>query len=260
MGWFDSVLGIATTVGNIAGALQGGSNNAVHFGRKGAINTNLGGLVFYNDPNLPGPVYALNQNADESTISISIPGNPLVNNGATEITLPYSSKISMAPAFLQAAGGGNDELHINVNPPPPSAEVGDGTTNINVNGSSTAVLNPGATIQVGSYFTASLSDRTITIAAASAVTLVGVVLLNVRGASGNLVRIIRAINGTGADPVGPSGIAVDIPEGIDLSDGIIYTEVTCSVTAASMLQACSQGVQKLDDYDLATLRSLKSFR
>jgi hypothetical protein len=258
MGWFDSVINIGATIGNVCGALQGGSQLAVHFGAKGAINTNLGGVVFFNDPALSGQVSVLNQNADASTISISIPGNPLTDNGPTEITLPYSSKIGMGPAFYAAANGGNDEIRINLNPPTSSAADGDSTSNINVNASSTAVLNPGATIQVGGYFSATLNDRTITITAVSTVVLVGVVLLNVRGASGNLVRIIRAINGTSEDTVAPTGIDLEIPAGIDLDDGITYTELTCTVTQSSMLLASAAPILPLDDADIALLRRLKS--
>ena len=261
MGWFDSVLSVATTVGNVAGALQGGANRAVHFGPMGVINPNLGGLVFFNDPTLPSQVSVLNQNSDGSTVAIFFPSNSLVGNSPTEITLPFSTKIGLGPAFSNAASGGIDEFRINLNPQIAAGALSDDTGNININSSSTAVLNPGATIQVGSYFTATLNQQTITIGAVSAVTLVGVVLLNVRGATGNLVRIIRALKSTGSDITGTNSIELAIPNGIDVAQGITYTELTCVVTESSLLSvANNEGVKKLTESDFELLRNLQSAR
>jgi hypothetical protein len=253
MSWFETALRIGSTIGNICGVLQGGSSSVAHFGRAGTINSALGGAVFFNDPSCPNQVSVMNQDAN-GPIAITIPGNPLVNNGPTQIVLPYSSKIPLGAAFSQASAGGDEHLEISFQAPQSNSKTG-GSSGTTINTSSTQVLNPGASISIGSSFSASLNNQTITIIGVGSIVLLGIVLLDIRGATGNLVRLIQAYRGAGGAELDvPGAFSFDIPQGINFP--IQYTEITALVGTSSMSRDVL--VKTLDEHDIALLKALKA--
>lgn len=262
MGWFDTALSIGTTIGKIAGALSGNASGVVDYGPKGDINEQFGQVVFYNDPS-SGDIYALNQSTSTS-VGMTFPANPITKTSPIDIVLPGASKLPMSPAFASSSAAGIEDFEILPQASPSASDLQAGGPDVNIHASTTQLATSGTTVTVGPYFTAQFSatDRTLQVAVVGALTLTGLVLLNVRGAGNTVVRIINAVRKNQAESADdPQHITVDLPVGPGFSDGLTFIEITAAVgnfSAIGMTGVDEKTVEvmPLNDDDYAMLKGL----
>lgn len=239
MGWFDTVLTIGTTIGRVAGALSGaGEAKGVDFGAPGGAEPTLGQVVFFNDSN--SVTWALNQSTDTG-VGIFFPPDPTLTAAPAPVIIEPASKVAMSSTFASCADADIDGFTI----VPFSWAGADGKAapsngDVNIHASTTQPVPVSGTVTFG-QFTASLNttERTVIIGVTGALTLTGIVLLNIRGAGSTAVRIINAIrkssSGKGDDP---QHITVDIPNGIDISAGLTSIEIDAAVGGLAAVTQC----------------------
>ena len=101
-----------------------------------------------------------------------------------------------------------------------------GLSGVMVQAACNSLLSSGSTIQVGSYFTASLNGNAISIGTLGSFTLNGVLHVDVRASGGNLAQVILTVGGT---PPQGGTVTVNVPLGLDISDGIPYINILGSI-------------------------------
>ncbi|GAB5341012.1 hypothetical protein [Pseudomonas fluorescens] len=241
MGWFNTILNIGSTIGKVCGALQGGSNSnlAAHFGSFGSVNPAIGGLVFYYDTTVAGgPLTAANQNVNQPPITLTFLNNPLVGNLAQTITLPSMSKIPIGPAFATASRGGDESFTATFNNSAQSSGKQDDSASINVmvQGACNTLLISGSSIQVGSYFTATLNGTQITISVLGMFTLNNVLQVNIQSSGGVRAQLIQGPSNSTSGTLASTGpVVVNVPLGIDISQGIPHIEILGLIATSSNL-------------------------
>ena len=254
MSWLDSALGVVSTIGNICGALQSVPTGAVHFGHPGRYNDSLGDIVFFNDE--AGGISVLNQSSSNRSIAITIPGNPLIETGPTGLIIKFAQSLSVSHAFAMAAQGGENDVQMAL-PPEEASDAKDEDPGVTASCSTQARLNTNNTVSVGAFFNASLSDRALTITAGAGFILTGLVLLNIKGSTGNLCRIIQAAKGPRAAGKDDSAYTYNIPLGIDISAGIASIEVCGTIeNDPSYVSDTPFQVKNLGESEMGFLKSL----
>lgn len=231
MGWLDTALTIATTVGKIAGTLSGASaGRGVDFGPRGDSEDRLGQAVFYVDQGT-GQTNVMNQSSSMSC-GISIPTDPTWGGAPIEILLAPMHGIPISPAFNMAAGADVDSLTIIPVDPDPDPEEGGGAKKTKIHEATTRTVLDNVETTIGSYVKIKLAvaPRTALIAVTGGLTLAALILLNVRGAGDTTVRLINAVKpppGGLADDA--TSITIAIPPGVDIDRGLTFVEVLVAV-------------------------------
>jgi hypothetical protein len=212
-GWLSDALSILTTVGKVAGTLQG--STFVDFGpRGGGIESKLGNVVFFKDR--PGGVITMLNQDVQNKVVLDFPGDESNGVPPETLTVKPAASWNVSPAFANASLAHVDSFGItpcgfsrNLQAPL-EATVRASADNI----------RPGNEIRLGSYLTVQLTDRTVAIGATAGFTLVAIVLLNVRGAGKTAVKIINSIRSPSAVHADPEPFRFLLPPGIEIQSGI----------------------------------------
>jgi hypothetical protein len=239
VGIFDIVgtaLSIATTIGKVAGALSGAlSADLVHLGRARAGNTNpdVGEVVFWRDKQT-GVLTVGNQSTD-SSVALFFPGNPYGGPGAESIVLGSMQKLPIGDIFTQYSHADVDQMVITPFVDDSAVHVsavGNGPTGISIQASGQNIA-PKAKVQLGPSITVEGSDTTVQIAVVGGLVLAGIVLLNVRGAGTTAARILNVLRKPSTIADDETSMTVEVPQGVDISNGISSIDVILAVESKS---------------------------
>lgn len=265
MAWWDAALSIASTIGRVAGALQGGGPVGVDFGHLGGdVDPKLGQLIFFN---APGGLMALNQSTRQS-VGIYFPGDEaLATTPPMAAIIPEGSKLKMADAFRLYGDADLEEFEVTPGPLRALGAETDGQ-NMTLQSRTTQPVLPNAKLQLGPYFdlTLNVPERTLLLGALGGLTLVGIVLLNIRGAGSTTVKIINALRRAGADANDDDQhITVPLPAGPDIDAGLTYVEVIAAVEYPASLpddlaRSAGLAISPITDEDRAAIAAIAAAR
>lgn len=187
----------------------------------------MGQVVFFREG---GKTFAWNR-SEENTAGLFFPGSSLRGVGAQQLYLPAASdKFPISPYFESYADAGVDEFTMQSLPSQMTGRAANGGPNVNISAQASQVFPPGVTVRIPPNSEVTASERTVTIGVLGALTLVAIVLLDVRGAGKTTVRIINALRPPrGSADDGSQQITVDLPAGLDATAGLTYVDLTAAV-------------------------------
>ncbi|MEV0199738.1 hypothetical protein [Nonomuraea sp. NPDC050691] len=228
MGWLDAALSVATTIGKIAGTIQGRDGFA-HFGPTGTgANQKIGQVIFWQDEN--SHVWAVNQSFDDG-VGIAFPAALGGKPDGQNILLPKLSKFDITLAFNVYSLADVDQFVIT--PWKNNPITGDGNDDEDTIIQAQATNQPSnVEFELGSYMrvTVNGSDSVCIVTVVGGLILTGIVLLSLTGAGStrarvsNLRRLLPAT--TNGDQ---SSMTIPIPAGVDVSKGVSSIYVTAAV-------------------------------
>ncbi|MFP2963984.1 hypothetical protein ACLEPN_41315 [Myxococcus sp. 1LA] len=221
-------------------------------------------IIFANDSG--GHIVAHNTSLDD-TVQLFFPGNTSAEGDL--IRIPPFNGFDVTPSFNGCSAANVNEFTITPegNPPGLAGGVDDAVT---IQSQGHHIQATGVKVSLGNYMNVSLSasDRTIQIAVVGTMVLTGVVLLNIRGAGNQFVKIINAVKKVGSTARSVAYADDDqsqtlpIPDGIDLTpttlvslDAIVAVDkVTFNAFHARALQKYSHRMKPLTQAEVDDLK------
>jgi hypothetical protein len=261
--WINMALSIASTIGKVAGALAGASEDAVvDFGPTGTL-PNIGSLLFWNKN---GQIEALNTDG-ENPVTLDFPSDTAGPPHGESVTVKKGAALVITPAFKRFAEV--DSFAVTPWRGPKAGRPLEAEAAATVRTSTTQPVQSGVEVELGSFFKLRLnaSERTLTIMTVGAYTLAALILVNVKGARPGLVQIINAIRrqpGSDGEPE-PTSADVSIPLGIDLSSGLHFVELVAEINGiqAALERQEQEGIyvwRALTEEDYARLERINAKR
>ncbi|NUW31193.1 hypothetical protein HTZ77_07130 [Nonomuraea sp. SMC257] len=234
MGWLDTALSVATTIGKIAGTIQA-RNGFAHFGPTGTgANQKIGQVIFWQDEN--SHIWAVNQSLEDG-VGLCFPAAMGGTPGGQNLLLPKLSKFDITLAFNVYSLADVDQFVITPwkTNNPTGADNDDEDTLIQAQATNQPT---NVEFALGSYMRirVSGSERVCVVTVVGGLILTGIVLLSLRGAGSttaqvsNLRRLLPAT--TNGDQ---SSMTIPIPAGVDVSNGVSSIYVTASVQGLDAL-------------------------
>ncbi|NUW39824.1 hypothetical protein [Nonomuraea rhodomycinica] len=228
MGWLDTALSVATTIGKIAGTIQGRDGFA-HFGPTGTgANQKIGQVIFWQDEN--SHIWAVNQSFEDG-VGLYFPPAMGDKLKGSSILIPKLEKFDVTLAFNAYSLADVDQFVITPWKHNDSAEAGNEEEDVVIQAQADNQPN-NVEFELGPFMRVRVngSDRVAIVTVVGGLILTGIVLLSLRGAGitqaqvSNLRRLLPATaNGD------QSSMTVPIPAGVDVSAGVSSIYVTASV-------------------------------
>ncbi|MEV6157247.1 hypothetical protein AB0L53_43590 [Nonomuraea sp. NPDC052129] len=225
MDWLKTALSVGTTIGKIAGMLQGANGTLVHLGPKGSgVNPEIGQAIFFVGEN--GKLYAANQG--DVPMGIHFPAGRGEVPAANTYMIPRRERFNITEAFNVYAQAEQDQLIIT-----PvevmSAPGARANTHATIQAQGTNVP-AGVTVKLGPYIevTVNASDRTILVTVLGGLALLGIVLLNINGAGDTFANLANLAFPSEHDGETKS-MTVPIPAGVEASRGLESIDITVAI-------------------------------
>ncbi|HUR09335.1 MAG TPA: hypothetical protein VM347_42825 [Nonomuraea sp.] len=226
MGWLDAALSVGTTIGKIAGALQGSTGTLTHIGPVGGgINPKIGQVIFWLDEF--NHIWAVNQSDDEVGLYF-----PSAKSGAPEgdnYTITAHNKFPVSEAFNTYSLADVDEFVVTPFKSNSSSGVGNGDGNNTIQASAS---NQPANVEfkVGAFIRmrVSGSERLAMVTVVGGLALAGIYLFTIRGAGRTEGRLSN-LEPPASENGGASSMTVQIPAGVDVSAGVSFVDITVAV-------------------------------
>lgn len=226
MGWLDAALSVGTTIGKIAGALQGSTGTLTHIGPTGSgINPKIGQVIFWLDEF--NHIWAVNQSDDE--VGIYFPAAKSGKPEGENYTISGNNRFPISGAFNTYSLADVDEFVVTPRAGNNSARVGNGEKNNTIQASASnqpanAEFNIGPFIRMR----VSGSERLALVTVVGGLALTGIYLFTIRGAGrteGRLTNLEPPKSANG----GVSSMTVPLPAGVDVSAGVSFVDITVAV-------------------------------
>lgn len=226
MGWLDAALSVGTTIGKIAGALQGSPGTLTHVGPTGSgINPKIGQVIFWLDEF--NHIWAVNQSDDEVGLYF-----PAAKGGTPEgenYTITGQNRFPVSSAFNMYSLADVDEFVVTPRTGNNSAGIGNGEKNNTIQASASNQPS-NAEFKIGPFIRmrVSGSERLAMVTVVGGLTLMGIYLFTIRGAGrteGRLSNVEPPKSENGA----VSSMTVPLPAGVDVSAGVSFVDITVSV-------------------------------
>ncbi|MEV0345709.1 hypothetical protein AB0H88_08080 [Nonomuraea sp. NPDC050680] len=226
MGWLDAALSVGTTIGKIAGALQGSPGAMTHIGPIGnGINPKIGQVIFWLDEF--NHIWAVNQSDDQ--VGVYFPGAKGGMPEGDNYTIAAHSKFPISGAFNTYSLADVDEFVVTPFKSNGSAGLGNGEGNNTIQASAS---NQPANVEfkVGAFIRmrVSGSERLAMVTVVGGLALAGIVLFTIRGAGrtqGQLSNLEPPESANG----GVTSMTIPLPAGVDVSAGVSFVDITVSV-------------------------------
>lgn len=226
MGWLDAALSVGTTIGKIAGALQGSTGTLTHIGPTGSgINPKIGQVIFWLDEF--NHIWAVNQSDDE--VGIYFPAAKSGEPEGENYTITGNNRFPISGAFNAYSLADVDEFVVTPRTGNNSAGIGNGEKNNTIQAS--ASNQPAnAEFKIGPFIRmrVSGSERLAMVSVVGGLVLTGIYLFTIRGAGrteGRLSNIEPPPSANG----GVTSMTVPLPAGVDVSAGVSFVDITVSV-------------------------------